>query len=75
MPANEAAAHLNQYATVEGVVAKVFTSKERQHVSEPRPPYTQTRRSLRLGAANSIGIDPGFQRLKPLAIESNIFWR
>jgi hypothetical protein len=27
MPANEAAAHVNQYATVEGVVAKVFTSK------------------------------------------------
>jgi DNA/RNA endonuclease YhcR with UshA esterase domain len=25
--ANEAAAHINQYATVEGVVAKVFTSK------------------------------------------------
>jgi hypothetical protein len=25
--ANEAAAHVNQYATVEGVVAKVFTSK------------------------------------------------
>jgi DNA/RNA endonuclease YhcR with UshA esterase domain len=27
IPANEAAAHVNQYATVEGVVAKVFTSK------------------------------------------------
>ena len=25
--ANEAAAHVNQYATVDGVVAKVFTSK------------------------------------------------
>jgi hypothetical protein len=27
IPANEAAAHIGQYATVEGVVAKVFTSK------------------------------------------------
>jgi DNA/RNA endonuclease YhcR with UshA esterase domain len=27
IPANEAAAHLNEWATVEGVVAKVFTSK------------------------------------------------
>jgi hypothetical protein len=27
IPANEAAAHVNQYATVEGVVAKVPTSK------------------------------------------------
>jgi len=27
IPANEAAAHVNQLATVEGVVAKVFTSK------------------------------------------------
>jgi DNA/RNA endonuclease YhcR with UshA esterase domain len=27
IPANEAAAHVNEYATVEGVVAKVFTSK------------------------------------------------
>ena len=27
IPANEAAAHLNQWATVEGFVAKVFTSK------------------------------------------------
>jgi hypothetical protein len=27
IPANEAAAHVGQYATVEGVVAKVFTSK------------------------------------------------
>jgi hypothetical protein len=27
VPANEAAAHIGQYATVEGVVAKVFTSK------------------------------------------------
>jgi DNA/RNA endonuclease YhcR with UshA esterase domain len=27
VPANEAAAHINEYATVEGVVAKVFTSK------------------------------------------------
>jgi DNA/RNA endonuclease YhcR with UshA esterase domain len=27
IPANEAAAHINEYATVEGVVAKVFTSK------------------------------------------------
>src|SRR5260221_11956161 len=27
IPATEAAAHVNQYATVEGVVAKVFTSK------------------------------------------------
>jgi DNA/RNA endonuclease YhcR with UshA esterase domain len=27
IPANEAAAHVNQGATVEGVVAKVFTSK------------------------------------------------
>jgi hypothetical protein len=27
IPANEAAAHVNEYATVEGIVAKVFTSK------------------------------------------------
>src|SRR5262245_56273997 len=27
IPANEAAAHVGQYATVEGVVAKLFTSK------------------------------------------------
>jgi len=27
IPANEAAAHVGEYATVEGVVAKVFTSK------------------------------------------------
>jgi hypothetical protein len=27
IPANEAAAQVNEYATVEGVVAKVFTSK------------------------------------------------
>jgi len=27
IPANEAAAHINEWATVEGVVAKVFTSK------------------------------------------------
>jgi len=27
IPANEGAAHLGEYATVEGVVAKVFTSK------------------------------------------------
>ena len=27
VPANEAAAHVNEWATVEGVVAKVFTSK------------------------------------------------
>lgn len=27
IPANEAAAHANEWATVEGVVAKVFTSK------------------------------------------------
>jgi hypothetical protein len=27
IPANEAAAHIGEYATVEGVVAKVFTSK------------------------------------------------
>ena len=27
LPANEAAAHINEWATVEGVVAKVFTSK------------------------------------------------
>ena len=27
IPANEAAAHVNQYATVEELVAKVFTSK------------------------------------------------
>ena len=27
IPANEAAAHVNTWATVEGVVAKVFTSK------------------------------------------------
>jgi DNA/RNA endonuclease YhcR with UshA esterase domain len=27
IPANEAAAHVGQYATLEGVVAKVFTSK------------------------------------------------
>lgn len=27
IPANEAAAHVNAWATVEGVVAKVFTSK------------------------------------------------
>jgi hypothetical protein len=27
IPANEAAAHVNEWATVEGVVAKVFTSK------------------------------------------------
>jgi DNA/RNA endonuclease YhcR with UshA esterase domain len=27
IPANEAAAHISEYATVEGVVAKVFTSK------------------------------------------------
>ena len=27
IPANEAAAHTGEYATVEGVVAKVFTSK------------------------------------------------
>jgi hypothetical protein len=27
IPANEAAAHLNEWATVEGVVAKVFTSE------------------------------------------------
>jgi hypothetical protein len=27
IPANEAAAHVNEYTTVEGVVAKVFTSK------------------------------------------------
>jgi DNA/RNA endonuclease YhcR with UshA esterase domain len=27
IPANEAAAHIGQYATVEGVVAKMFTSK------------------------------------------------
>jgi hypothetical protein len=28
IPANEAAAHVGQYATVEGVVAKVFTSRK-----------------------------------------------
>ena len=28
IPANEAAAHIGQYATVEGVVAKVFTSNK-----------------------------------------------
>jgi DNA/RNA endonuclease YhcR with UshA esterase domain len=27
IPANEAAAHISEYATVEGIVAKVFTSK------------------------------------------------
>jgi hypothetical protein len=27
IPANEAAAHVGEYATVEGVVAKLFTSK------------------------------------------------
>jgi DNA/RNA endonuclease YhcR with UshA esterase domain len=27
IPANEAAAHINEWATMEGVVAKVFTSK------------------------------------------------
>jgi hypothetical protein len=27
IPANEAAAHVGQYATVEGVVARIFTSK------------------------------------------------
>ncbi len=27
IPANEGAAHIGEYATVEGVVAKVFTSK------------------------------------------------
>src|SRR5246127_1691734 len=27
LPANEAGAHINEWATVEGVVAKVFTSK------------------------------------------------
>jgi DNA/RNA endonuclease YhcR with UshA esterase domain len=27
IPANEAAAHINEYVTVEGVVAKIFTSK------------------------------------------------
>jgi ABC-type Fe3+-siderophore transport system permease subunit len=27
IPANEATAHVNEWATVEGVVAKVFTSK------------------------------------------------
>jgi hypothetical protein len=27
IPANEAAAHLNEYATVEAIVAKVFMSK------------------------------------------------
>jgi hypothetical protein len=27
IPANEAAAHVNEYAAVEGVIAKVFTSK------------------------------------------------
>jgi hypothetical protein len=27
IPANEAAAHVSEYATVEGVVAKIFTSK------------------------------------------------
>src|SRR4030088_3208970 len=27
IPANEAAAHVNEWATVEGVVAKMFTSK------------------------------------------------
>ncbi len=27
IPANEAAAHVGEYATIEGVVAKVFTSK------------------------------------------------
>jgi hypothetical protein len=27
IPANEAAAHVGEYATVEGVIAKVFTSK------------------------------------------------
>ena len=27
IPANEAAAHVGEYATVEGVVAKMFTSK------------------------------------------------
>ena len=29
IPANEAAAHVNEWATVEGVVAKAFTSKKR----------------------------------------------
>jgi hypothetical protein len=28
IPANEAASHVNEWPTVEGVVAKVFTSKE-----------------------------------------------
>jgi hypothetical protein len=28
IPANEAAAHIGQYATIEGVVAKVFTSNK-----------------------------------------------
>jgi hypothetical protein len=27
IPANQAAAHVNEYATVEGIVAKVLTSK------------------------------------------------
>jgi phage-related minor tail protein len=34
IPANEAAAHVGQYATVEGVVAKLFTSKAWEHISQ-----------------------------------------
>jgi hypothetical protein len=36
IPANEAAAHLDEWATVEGVVAKVFNTKIWEHISEHR---------------------------------------
>jgi len=36
VPANEAAAHVGESATVAGIVAKVFTSNKGQHVFEYR---------------------------------------
>jgi outer membrane lipoprotein-sorting protein len=36
IPANEAAAHINEYATVEGAVAKGIHQQERKHVPEYR---------------------------------------
>jgi hypothetical protein len=36
IPANEAAAHIGEYATVKGVVAKVFTSNKGKHIPKYR---------------------------------------
>jgi hypothetical protein len=61
-PANEAAAHVNEWATVEGVVAKGFTSKSGNtllNIGAAYPNQTFTGWIFRLGPVGRIEIYKG----------------